>query len=516
MTIPASQIVKVNPGVINAGGAGLVLNALFLTESALMPNGQVLSFAPGPAGNLGQNVAAFFGIGSPEALASVIYFSGPKNKTLSPSAMLFSAYNGSATGAFLRSGSFAGVTLTQLQAITAGTLTINVQGVAKTSASIDLSAATSFSNAATIIAAAFTTPGFTVAWNATLTAFVFTDSTTGATSTLSFATGTSGINTALLLTQATGAVLSPGSAADTPATAMANAFAGSQNWVTMVTLFEPDLATKNLFGAVFNGAGNEFLWLAWDSDTQACVQNATEPFGVVAKAAQLDGVACIGGDPAAVPVGNTLAALVMNVAIFAAGAIASINFLQTNGRETLAFLAQNGLLPTCAAGQTAVNLLANGYSFYGAYATRNANFLFFYNSNMPGEFDWIDAFIDDVWLADQITVTLMTLLTNIGSAAYNASGYGQIRTALVGGPIAAALNFGAIRTGVALDSDQIIEVNTQAGLPVDQIIANDGYYLQILDPGAEVRQERGSPIINLWYTDGGSIQQITVNSTDIL
>jgi len=91
-----------------------------------------------------------------------------------------------------------------------------------------------------------------------------------------------------------------------------------------------------------------------------------------------------------------------------------------------------------------------------------------------------------------------------------------LRTALLDGPIAAALNFGAIRTGVVLSATQIAYVNQQAGQAVDQIISQQGYYLQILDPGAEARQARTSPIVNLWYTDGGSIQQITVSSLDIL
>lgn len=515
MTIPASSKVKINPGVLNAGGAGLVLNALFMTESLLMPTGTVLSFAPGPQGNLNQNVAAFFGIGSPEALAASFYFLGYRNATQSPSAMLFAAYNVAARAGFLTSGSFANVTLAELQAISAGTLTLSIAGVPITSASIDLSAASSFSNAATLILAGFTTPGFTVTWSALTSQFVFTNTATGASSTITFAT-TDAFATALKLTSATGATLSQGAIADTPATAMANAVQESQNWVSMVTLFEPNLSNKQLFAAFFNAANNQYAWLAWDSDAQASVENATEPFGVLAKTAAYNGVACISGDPAAVPVGNTLAAMVLNVACFLAGAIASVNFQQTNGRVTFDFLSQNGLLPTCSNGQTSANLLANGYSYYGAFATRNQGFIFFDNGNMPGEFPWLDQLIDEIWMYDQFQVALLTLLTNIGSAAYNAPGYGSIRTSLVGGPIAAAINFGAIRTGVTLDSDQIAEVNQQAGQAVDQIISTQGYYLQILDPGATVRQERTSPIINFWYTDGGSIQLINMNSDDIL
>ena len=519
MTIPASAIAKINPGVVSAGGAGLVLNGLFLTENALMPSGVVLSFAPGPSGNLAQNVATFFGLASAEAAAAEIYFDGYENSTLTPSAMLFAAYNAAARAAFLNSGP--GLTLAEVTALSPGTLTISVDGTPITSASINLSGAGSMSAAAALIVAGFTDPGFTVAWNATIGAFVFTNTATGATSTFTFCSGT--LAAGLLLTQATGALLSQGAVADTPSSAMNNAVALSQNWVSMVTLFEPTLSNKELFAAWFNASDDAYLWLAWDSDVEASETPGAEntSFGAVALAAEYNGVACIGGDPAIltqpfIPAGTTLAELVENTAIFIAGAIASINFAKLNGRVTLAFLAQSGLLPTCAASQTSENLLANGYSFYGAYATRNQGFTFFNNGNMPGEFDWIDTYIDDIWMNDQFQVTYMTLLTTLGSAAYNPTGYGLIRTGLVAGPIAAALNFGAIRTGVTLSATQIADVNEQAGQAVDQLISTQGYYLQILDPGAEARAARTSPIINFWYTDGGSIQQITMSSLDIL
>lgn len=49
-----------------------------------------------------------------------------------------------ARAAWLQSGSMAGVSLAELKAIPAGALTVTVDGVAKTSSSISLSAATSF------------------------------------------------------------------------------------------------------------------------------------------------------------------------------------------------------------------------------------------------------------------------------------------------------------------------------------------------------------------------------------
>jgi hypothetical protein len=83
-------------------------------------------------------------------------------------------------------------------------------------------------------------------------------------------------------------------------------------------------------------------------------------------------------------------------------------------------------------------------------------------------------------------------------------------------PINAALAFGTIRTGVTLSAAQISEVNLAAGVDAASVIQTAGYYLQILDPGAQVRGLRGSPIVNFWYSDGGAVQFINMASIDIL
>lgn len=505
MTIPAKRIANVIPGVLAAGGSSLVLNGLFLTQNVLVPQGKVLSFPSQKA------VSSFFGPAAAETAAALIYFAGYDNSTAKPSAMLFSRYNAANNSAWLQSGSLAGMTLAQLQALS-GVLTITIDGTTETSSAINLAGAVSFTAAAALIQAGFSGTIPVVTWNAVLSAFIFTSPTTGASSSMTFASGT--LAAGLKLDLADGATISAGAVADTPATAMANVIAASQNWESLVTLWEPVLADKEGFAAWFNTQNDEFVYLAWDSDVQACIQGATEPFGVVAKAAAYNGVACIGGDPAAVPAGSTLAALVLDVAIFVAGAIASINFQQTNGRVALAFLAQAGLLPTCADDTTAENLIANGYSFYGSYASRNNGWTFFYNGNMPGAFSWIDTFVDDAWMQDQFQVALMDLATSAGSIPYNAGGYGQIRSALAV-PIAAAVNFGAIRAGVSLTAAQLSEVNTAAGLDVSVPLQNQGWYLQIKDPGASARAARTSPIINFWYTDGSSVQQFSMSATDI-
>ena len=186
MTIPASDIVVVNPGVVGSGGNPLALNGVILSKSTLLPTGEVRSFASPAA------VSAFFGPASAEYAISQIYFLGFDNSTIKPGALLFAPYVDTARAAWLQSGSMAGVSLAELKAIPPGWLAVTVDGVVKTSASINLSGATSFSNVATLIAAGFTGPSApTCAWNAVNSTFTLTSPTTGATlSSIGFATGT--------------------------------------------------------------------------------------------------------------------------------------------------------------------------------------------------------------------------------------------------------------------------------------------------------------------------------------
>jgi hypothetical protein len=245
----------------------------------------------------------------------------------------------------------------------------------------------------------------------------------------------------------------------------------------------------------------------------------------VAKANNYNGVICIGGDPAV----GTLTPLVRNVAAFFQSMVASINRSQKNGRINLSGKSANSaaVVPTCENLQTYENLLANGYSCYGAFASRNQGFVFFSNGNMPGSFPWADQYVNQIWLSAQMQLALIVLYTTINSIPYNPSGYGLIRAALVGqptangnvtfnGPINNALNAGVIQVGVTLSSSQAAAVNQAAGVACAGTVQTNGYYLQILDPGSQARNARQTPIINFWYADGGAIQSFSLASIDIL
>lgn len=308
-TIPVSEVVRVTPGVLAAGGSALNLSGLVLTTSYRVPIGQVLSFGSADA------VGSFFGFTSTEKRNADKYFAGFDNSNKKPGAMLFSQYPQAAVGAYLRGGSLSGLTLAQLQNFS-GTLSITIDGVLKTG-SVNLSGVTSFTNAAEVIAdtlglvgdtaATFTgsisgttltvasgltgsplgagqvltggaivagtyivnqlsgTPGgvgtYTVSdsqsqSSATITAHepaVQYDSVTGSFFIFSptngasstISVGSGAMATDLLLTELGGAVISPGADAATPTAYMSALVINTRAWASFMLNFNPDAPGQN-------------------------------------------------------------------------------------------------------------------------------------------------------------------------------------------------------------------------------------------------------------------------------
>lgn len=571
VTIPASQIVSVTPSVISGGGSGLDLVGVMLTGSARMPIGTLLSFPTTAA------VAAYFGALSAEATLAGVYFLGFDNSNIKPAALLFYAHPAANVGAWLRGATPpSGTTLAAIQAIS-GTLIVTIDGVTKTASALNLSGITSLTGAAqlievglgitgpsigtftgsiagttltvtvapssplavgqkitggsvsagTFITALGTGTGgtgtYTVSNSQTVTsttltanspavtydslaaAFQIASATTGASSTITFGTGTTA--TALGLSQAAGATRSQGQNAGVPATTMAAITTLSQNWVSFMSVSDPDGGSGNTqklaFATWTNAQNNRYLYAAWDTDVTATQANNTTSLGAVLNSGSYSGTAAI--------YAPTLQA---NLAAFLMGAVASIDFTETNGRATMAFKSQSGLVPDVTDATTAQTLIANGYNFYGNYATADDQFQFFYPGQVSGQYDWIDSYVNQIWLNNALQLALMVLMTQVKSLPYNRVGYDLVGAAMQD-PIDAAVNFGAIAPGVPLSNAQAAEVNTAAGARIDRVLSNTGYYRQIKAATAQVRALRKTPPVTLWYMDGGSIQQINVASVEV-
>ncbi|SKC78304.1 Protein of unknown function [Burkholderia sp. CF099] len=494
MSIPASLIASAIPSVISAGGSALDLVGIMLTNNPRVPIGSVPKFP-----DL-DSVGNYFGESSPEYSLAAVYYAGFNNSTKKPGSLGFSQYPSAPVAAYLRGGSLAGMTLTQLQALS-GTLTMTVDGVVKTSSAINLSAATSFSNAATIISAAFT-GGPVVAFDSQSSAFTFTSNTTGVGSTMSFATGT--LAAGLLLTQTTGAVTSQGAAAATPAAAMTAITKVTTNWASFMTTFDPDNGVGNTqklaFAAWTVQQQNRYLYAAWDTDAAPTTSNAaTTSFGYIVNQSNMSGVAPIWG-PA-------------NKAAFVMGYVASLDFGATNGRATACFRGQDGLTADVTDGTIAQNLKANGYNLYGDFSTANDDFLWLWPGQIAGQYEWIDSYVNQIWLNNQFQLDIMTGFKTANSIPYNTEG-DALCESFFADTIQEFKTFGGLRAGVTLSSTQVSDVNAAAGLAIDGALNTQGFYLQVLASKAspQVRQARGTPPANFWYMDGQSVQVLQLAS----
>lgn len=505
-SIPASADVSIIPGVQGTGGSPLVLNGMVGTLSTRVPIGTVMFYVGLQA------VKSFFGVNSIEAQMAAIYFAGFTGATRLPQSLGFAQYNEAAVAGYLRSGP--GLTLAAIQALT-GVLTLTVDGTPYTTASINLASATSFSNAATLIQAALVTAGatgVTCTYDAVLGEFVILSGTTGAASNVGFATGS--LAAPMLFTSATGAVLSPGAIAATPAGFIAMIQSQTLNWAGFATTFDPDNGAsggpvKVAFAQAINAvspAGNEAFFYAGE-DTDITLTEGAAPTSFPGLTAQLNGRYAIFTPATGYTYGLQAA--------FALGCAASTNWAQANGRITYKFRRSPLLTPAVTDLGIATNLDANGCNYYAAVATRNANFQYQRQGSVSGAWDWMDEYVDQIYFNSQCQLALLTFAIGLNSMPYVDPTYALIRGALKT-PIAEALNNGTIVKGVTLSSAQVQAlIQATGGVDISSTLFAQGWYLQILDPGAQARGTRTTPNMTLWYTDGGSIQQISMASTDI-
>lgn len=489
MSIPASQISNVVPGVLTAGGSAVDMNGLILTGSPYMPSGKVMPFASK------DDVGKFFGADSPEKSLADIYFKGFENCTKYPASLLFSLWPQVATAAMLTGASLAGVTVNDMKLYT-GTFSITVDGTKVDADDMDFSAITSFSDAAGVIAAAVTS--VTAVYDSTKQGFVLNSKTTGKTSTITLATGT--LADSLKLSGDTGAVAGQGTDAVTPKATMDQVVSIAPNWGVFTTIVEPELNDKLAFSEWTSASSFNYAYVGWDTDPKAKEANASDTFGATVKANKYDGTFPLWGSA--------------NTAVFALAIAASLDFDRLNGRTTWAFRTQGGLVPEVDDGTVAANLLANGYNYFGVYANKKNTWNILYNGAVSGSFAWMDSYINQIWLNGGLQQAMIDLLTAVGSIPYETDGYTMVESSCMD-PIGKAKNFGAIRTGTTLSESQKAQLTQAIGFDVSSSIINKGYYLQIVEATADIRAKRASPPMTLYYADGGSIQQLTLASIEI-
>lgn len=459
--IPISSIVQVTPGVLVASGGLDGLTGLVLTQqTAIVPAGTVQAY--GSAADVG----TAFGTTSSEYTMAQVYFAGYDTAILTPASLLFGGYTPAASGAAatasVTGGAVSAITLEQGGSGYETAPTVSFSGGGGTGA----------------------TASATVA-GGVVTGITLTDGGTG-------------------YTQAPTITLQAAST-DTPATRMDTLRHASGVWSGFAPAFEPALEEKKAL-ATWAGAQGSTLWaVLWDTDPQAVTQGSATAFGVWLSQQALEGVSAVYGEAAS-------AALCL-------GWMASLSFGTRAGRQTLAFIQDaSGLVtPGVTDGARAATLIANGYNFYGSYASGGSRFSFMRPGSVSGRFAWADSFVNQIWLNASLTQALVTLLLNTGQIPYNTEGDTLVKAA-VQDTISSALAFGAIQPGVSLTTAQKQQIANAAGVAAAaEAVGAQGWYFQpgVSTAAAAYRVARTTPPARLWYADGQSVQAIQLSSVEV-
>lgn len=489
-SIPASYLVQSNPSVLSAGGSQLSLNSVFITTDPSIPIGTVQGFATYAS------VAAWFGATAPETIAAGVYFSGFNGCQQLPTLLYFAQFNTTNVAAYVRGASVAALTLAQIQAMS-GVITISINGLPVTTSTINLSAATSFSNAASIINSALGVNAVCT-YDPLRAAFVITSPTTGSASTISLPTDSS-LSPQLLLTAATGGVASQGAAPNTPAGMMNSIVSQTQNFGCFMTVAEQSFANKLAF-ATWNQTQNQsYMYVVQDSNAAALSAGAPPATTIGPATISMNGIC---------PVYDTTGG---QIAAFICGITASINFFDLNGYVDFAYCSNPALAPQVTSATQANALIGNGYCFYTAVATAAQQFQFLYDGGISGQWQWIDEYIAQIYLNSSLQLAMLSLMTSLRSLPNNPRGDNLIRAAALG-PIQAAVNFGTIQTGVALSASQIAQLATAVGSDISGPLFQQGWYLQVIPATAQVRANRGPRQVNFWYCNGGGVHTINLSS----
>lgn len=513
MAIPADLIVRVHPIVLNPGGSSLVFNGLLLSKSNLIPVSIPSEVSPSIPGILQfaspLAVARYFGYTSDEYRFSQIYFKGYDNSSRKPSILYIGRRIDTDAPPWvmglpvLRMSAFVGVT--------EGDFTVSFNGTPVTITPINASAATSFSEVASLLQSAIqaagsevpAAAGATVTYNSNNNAFILTGATAGEGQTISEISGeladVMGLSSSLIPT------FSIGVSTETEAETMDRLNQTTSNWVSYSSIWEMTDDEVIAFANWHMQYDVRYFLVPWRLDPHAPVASDSADLVSVLESMGLEGVPCTYYED------FTLAAFIM-------GTTASINFRTIQGAITFAFKSQSGITPNVNDRETAVVLRDKGWNFYGNYATANDRFIFLYQGSMPGQrYRWLDTYVNAIWLNNELQLAGMLTLTTIPRIPYAEMGYTFIRAGLQG-PInraAGPRGNGVIDIGVTLSELQKAEVIREAGMDITPDLFMYGWFLIVRDPAPEDRAERLSPDIWLWYTYGGSVHRLEIASVAI-
>ena len=279
MAISLDKIISITNAVIDVSTTGLDLVTTVLTKNSLIPNNTTQSVLPFTSAEL---VGEYFGLSSDEYIFANSYFKSYDNSPSKPRFIRFARYIDTAIAPYIRGGIVGIDKLSVLKAVTAGSLALVFDGATVNVTTIDLSSATSLSNAASLLQTEIrqsTLTNATVVYDSTTEALTISNAVTSGTSTVGYVVDSTGIGlgSLLKLRQTDGAVLSQGSVDLTPAENMEKILAVTKNWYPFTNLWNVSTEVGYVeFLALAKWCNDKFPkynYIAWSNEANMEVLN---------------------------------------------------------------------------------------------------------------------------------------------------------------------------------------------------------------------------------------------------
>ena len=494
MSINANRLVSITPRVISGGSADLETNGLIITS-----NVGISADTPAISFSTAKEVGAYFGYESNEYKVAAQYFTGVNNQTKTIKTVWFGRDLTAVGSAWIKGG--LSPDLATLKAITDGAFNISLNGSDVTITGVDLSACTSLSAVATVIEGKFTNASVT--YDTVQNKFVITSTTTGASSTIGYgsapASGTD-LSAVLGLTQALGAVLSQGNDALTIAENMERITTVTRNFVgfTTMTAVAESVAVQY---AAWADLDDDYVYF-YHSNDSTLLSKATNTTSVPVTLKAYNTTACVFGDA--------------YDAVFMLAVGASIKWDSANALKTWFAKSASGLNAKVLSDTEAEALESIRCNYVGQFATRNAEFTLLNRGCLSGtQYGFIDVLYGAIWLRARLQRGLMDCFAGSNRIPFTKNGYGILAT-FIAEAVQEALGNGVIDVGLTISDSERITIMNEINEDISVELLNNGYWYKIDDPTANARADRQSPVMAMYYTYAGSVQQIEFPLTTVL
>ncbi len=516
MAIDISTYLPVNSTVESVLSNTKVFAGLGLTANARIPSTTpVLKFTSLAA------VGTYFGSSSNEYTAANKYFKTSTTALATPAYIYFGKYVVAATSPYLKSQPLTNPTtmLATLKTITTGQITVSVNGTTYPTSAIDLSAATSLSNACSLLTTAITTANaalatavFTITYDSTFNQFVAAITGTGVTKTMSYfsSTGSPAIATTMGFTLATGAILNQGQDA---LSASANLdLLLAYGFTDQYSIAFVDTMSSQLTDAIElavsawvdgqNTPADRFNFFCWNNDASLEVVPDTTSIEYQINQEGYNSSSIF----------DEVLLNTSDRAFAAMGIFASVDLSQPNSALTLAFKTQTGLATSVSSTAIAEILDTKGVNYYGnigiSGSTDQVNW--FYGGYTTGKWTYIDNQVAQIWIAFRFQVSLANLFSAIPQVPNDPDGYGLIRSALTD-EANGFITSGIIATGVVFSNATVQQLKTSFGINAQEL-TNNGYVIVNSVTSQALREIRQSAPWFFIYVKGSAIQYLPINT----